>query len=110
MIELVVLALAAGGVAFALVSVTGLIRLPDVYSRVHAGGKADTLAAALALSAAAIAVGFDLAIVKILFLGLFLFATAPTAAHAISRAALDQDIHPWTLDDEDADADEEGNP
>lgn len=110
MIEFVVLVLAAGGVAFALVSVTGLLRLPDVYSRVHAGGKADTLAAALTLSAAAVAVGFDLATVKILFLVVFLFATAPTAAHAISRAALDQDIDPWTVEDGDAEGDEEGSP
>lgn len=110
MIEALVVGLAFAGVAFALVSVTGLLRLPDVYTRVHAGGKADTMAAALALAAAALTVGLDLATVKIGFLLLFLFVTAPTAAHAIARAALDQGIEPWTLSDADDDTDEGGAP
>jgi multicomponent Na+:H+ antiporter subunit G len=99
-IEVLVVALAVGAVAFAAVSVLGLLRLPDVYARVHAGGKADTLGAGLAVAAAAIAVGLDLATVKLLFLLGFLYLTAPAAAHAIARAARDQDIEPWTRDDE----------
>ena len=50
--EIIVVALAAFGVLFLLISSIGIIRLPDVLSRMHAVGKAATLGiSALLLSA-----------------------------------------------------------
>jgi multicomponent Na+:H+ antiporter subunit G len=90
--------LAVGSVAFTLVAVVGLYRLPDLYARAHATSKADTLGALLGLGAAGVALGGEGG-VKLALLAVFLLATAPTAAHAVVRAAHDQGIEPWTRGD-----------
>jgi multicomponent Na+:H+ antiporter subunit G len=98
--ELVVLVLVGGGVFFAFVAAVGLVRLPDVYTRTHAGSQSETLGAVLALAGVAIVFGVDLSTIKALLLLVFMFITNPTAAHAIVRAAEEQGIEPWTETDE----------
>jgi len=100
-LELVALALAIGGAFFAMVAAVGLVRLPDVYTRIHAASKSDTLGALMSVAAVALVIQTETATLKALFLLLFLFLTNPTAAHAIARAAQDQGIEPWTVDDPD---------
>lgn len=97
-IEVVVVALLAGGVFFGLVAAVGLVRLPDLYTRTHAASKTDTLGAGLSLAAVALVLNAQLPTVKTVLLLVFLFITNPTAAHAIARAAADQDIEPWTTE------------
>lgn len=99
LVDGVVIALLAGGVFFGLVAAVGLIRLPDLYTRAHAASKTDTLGAGLSLAAGAIVYDTGLPTVKTALLLVFLFITNPTAAHAISRAAADQGIEPWTVED-----------
>ena len=99
-VEIAIVALAAGGVFFAVVAAVGVLRLPDLYTRSHAASKSDTLGAVLTLGAAALAFGADVPTVKTVLLLLFMFLTNPTAAHAISRAAYDQEIEPWTTEEE----------
>ncbi|WP_225333993.1 monovalent cation/H(+) antiporter subunit G [Halomicrobium urmianum] len=89
-------ALALAGAFFGLVAVVGLVRLPDVYTRTHAASKSDTLGAVLTLAAVAVTIQAQLATIKVVLLLLFVFLTSPTAAHAITRAARDQGIEPWT--------------
>lgn len=76
------------GVFFAFVSSIGLIRLPDVYSRVHAGGKSSTLGV-ISLMIATFVYFIPQGTVngKILLAILFVFLTAPLAALMVSRAA-----------------------
>lgn len=88
------------GLFFTFVAAVGLIRLPDLYTRAHASSKIDTLGAAFTLAGVALIFGVDVTSVKILLLLVFLFITNPTAAHAITRAAYDQGIEPWTADEE----------
>jgi multicomponent Na+:H+ antiporter subunit G len=97
--ELLVILLVATGTFFGFVAVVGIIRLPDLYTRAHATSKSDTLGIILTLGGVALVFGADLAVAKTAILGLFLFVTNPTAAHAITRAAYDQEITPWTTDD-----------
>jgi multicomponent Na+:H+ antiporter subunit G len=112
--EIAVSVLAAAGVFFAIVAAIGLVRLPDLYTRAHATSKSETLGAVLTLAAVALVVDTGLPTVKTALLLLFMFLTNPTAAHAITRAAAEQGIEPWTLgsdDDEsgtDLDAENEG--
>lgn len=103
-IELLIIALAAGGVFFGFVAAVGVLRLPDLYTRAHAASKSDTLGAVLSLAAVALVFGADIATVKAVFLVVFMFVTNPTAAHAIARAAYDQGIEPWN-EEEEADRD-----
>jgi multicomponent Na+:H+ antiporter subunit G len=98
--EIAVVVLAVGGVFFAAVAAIGLIRLPDLYTRAHATSKSETLGAVLALAAVALVVDTGLSTVKAALLLLFMFLTNPTAAHAITRAAAEQGIEPWTTDTE----------
>lgn len=98
-LDYVAIALALGGAFFAMVAAIGLLRLPDVYTRIHAASKSDTLGAVLSVAAVAVVIGTEAATLKALFLLLFLFLTNPTAAHAIARAARDQGIDPWTVED-----------
>ncbi|WP_380675214.1 monovalent cation/H(+) antiporter subunit G [Salinigranum sp. GCM10025319] len=99
--ELAVLVLAIGGVFFALVAAVGLIRLPDLYTRAHATSKSETLGAVLMLAAVAIVVDSSMSTLKAGLLLLFMFLTNPTAAHAITRAAAEQGIEPWTTGTDD---------
>ena len=102
-LEWAIVALAALGAFFGGVAAVGIVRLPDIYTRAHAASKSDTLAAVLALAALALAIQTNLSTIKAVFLLLFMFLTNPTAAHAIARAAEDQGIQPWTVDDREGD-------
>ncbi len=92
-------ALVGLGVLFFLTSAVGLLRFPDFYTRMHAAGKCDTLGALLVLIGLAALQGFGLASVKILLIAVFLFATSPTATHAIARSALRSDLPAWTREE-----------
>jgi multicomponent Na+:H+ antiporter subunit G len=99
-VEWAIIGLALVGTFFGAVAAIGLVRMPDVYTRAHAASKSDTLGAVLTIAAVAFALQTDLSTVKSVFLLLFMFITNPTAAHAIVRAAQDQGIEPWTVDEE----------
>ncbi|WP_254274029.1 monovalent cation/H(+) antiporter subunit G [Haloarcula marina] len=99
-VEWAIVGLAVLGAFFGGVAALGIVRLPDVYTRAHAASKSDTLGAVLAVGAAALALQTDLSTIKAVFLLTFMFLTNPTAAHAIARAAQDQGIEPWTVDEE----------
>jgi len=98
--EIAILVLAAGGVFFAIVAAVGLVRLPDLYTRAHSTSKSETLGAVLVLGAVALSFDSGLLILKTVLLLVFMFLTNPTAAHAITRAAREQGIEPWTTDEE----------
>ncbi|MFW5917384.1 MAG: monovalent cation/H(+) antiporter subunit G [Halorubrum sp.] len=88
------------GLFFSFVSMTGVLRLPDVYSRAHTASQADTLGAGFGLAAVALAVGWEGAAFKTVLLLFFIFVTNPTAAHAIARAAFEEGIVPWIEGDD----------
>lgn len=77
-----------GGIA-SVISVFGLIRLPDVYTRSHAATKSSTLAVLLTLSGTFIYFWASEGFLSVrLLLGIvFVFLTAPVAGHLIVRAA-----------------------
>ena len=95
MIDIVVGVLLLVGAAFILVSAIGVLRLPDVFMRMHAATKAGTLGAALILLAIVVAFA-DLAVsVKALLVFSFLLLTAPVAAHLLGRAAYRAQVPLW---------------
>ncbi len=80
------LLLGLGGVLL-LIGGVGINRLPHFYSRLHAAGVVDTLAAALMLAGMAPALGLTLGTAKLALILVFLLFTSPTACHALARAA-----------------------
>jgi multicomponent Na+:H+ antiporter subunit G len=91
-------ALILAGLFFTFVAAVGLIRLPDLYARSHATSKADTLGTVLTLGGVALTFEGNVPRVKLLFLAVFMLVTTPTATHAITRAAYDQGIEPWSTE------------
>jgi multicomponent Na+:H+ antiporter subunit G len=85
-ITAVVLVLAALGAFLVLVAGLGILRMPDLLTRMHASSKAATLGGALILLAVAVWFGQAGVWVRVVLIVLFLFATAPVASHMIGRA------------------------
>lgn len=75
------------GVALAVVSGIGLVRLPDLFSRMHAATKPATLGMLLVTIGAALRQDDGSNATKLLLVAAFQFLTAPVAAHMIGRAA-----------------------
>jgi multicomponent Na+:H+ antiporter subunit G len=88
------LVLASIGVVMILLAAVGLIRLPDVYMRSHAAGKAATLGVCCVLLGAAFGLGGAGAMTRALVAILFLFVTIPVGAQLIARAALRNESAP----------------
>ena len=86
LLEIVCLVLAAFGVFLQIVAAVGVVRMPDLLTRMHASSKAATLGAALIILAAGIHFGGTGPVVRAILIILFLFITAPVAAHMIGRA------------------------
>ncbi|MEE6208654.1 monovalent cation/H(+) antiporter subunit G [Salarchaeum sp. III] len=83
----VVTALLVVGSAFLTIGTLGLLRLPDVYNRMHATSKATTLGAASIFLAGFVYFGPSGEGLTSLVGIAFLFLTTPTGAHMISRSA-----------------------
>ena len=75
------------GVVALLIGSVGLVRLPDVFCRIHAVGMIDTAGASFIILGMVIYEGFTLVTVKLLFVGIFLFFTSPIATHAVAQVA-----------------------
>jgi multicomponent Na+:H+ antiporter subunit G len=95
-----IVGLVLAGLFFTFVSTVGVLRLPDIYSRAHTASQADTLGAGFTLAGVALALGWSTTTAKTVLLLFFIFLTNPTAAHAISRAAHEEGVEPWTTDDD----------
>ncbi|MEH6475928.1 MAG: monovalent cation/H(+) antiporter subunit G [Sneathiella sp.] len=82
------------GCAFLLITGVGLLRFPDIYTRIHAGGMADTLATFLIFGGLALQSGFTLVTVKLVFIVAFIFITSPTATYALAQATFIAGLKP----------------
>ncbi|TLD69158.1 Na+/H+ antiporter subunit G [Phragmitibacter flavus] len=95
MIEIIASIIALLGALFALVAALGIIRLPDVYTRMHAASKASSFALGLLLLAVIVLHPTLGVIVKSVLSIFFIYLTVPVAAHLIGRAAY---LHKVPLD------------
>lgn len=84
---LVVAFLLLAGSLFALVAALGVVRLPDLYTRMHAASKAGTVGSGLLLFAAGVASGEVSVFARALAGFVFFLLTAPVAAHLLAKAA-----------------------
>ena len=75
------------GVGLAVGAAVGLVRFPDVFSRMHAATKPSTLGLLLVTLGAALRVQDSGDAVALLLVAAFQLLTAPVAAHMIGRAA-----------------------
>ncbi|MFQ3251398.1 monovalent cation/H(+) antiporter subunit G [Glaciecola sp.] len=93
MLELLGFILIALGCFLGLVGAIGLIRLPDMYARLHAVGITDTLCSFLILSGLACHADSVNVIAKLILIFLFLLFTSPVSSYALANNAFR-----WGLD------------
>ena len=83
------------GSGFALLAVIGVLRMPDVFTRMQASTKASTLGLGCLLIGAALQFGDFGSFIRIASIGAFLLLTTSVAAHVIARAAYLADVPLW---------------
>lgn len=88
--EIVTAVLAVVGALTILISMVGLIRLPDALCRSHALGKGMTLGISLLLLSLWISLGTELAGFKIAAAIFFQFLTIPVASHLLARVMVEE--------------------
>lgn len=83
-----------GGGLVGILGGIGLLRFPDFYTRLHAAGMTDTLCALMIIAGLILQAGLTLLSLKLALILLFLLFTAPTASHALARAAMTDGLKP----------------
>lgn len=86
--------LAVLGGLFTVIGALGLIRMPDVFTRLHAASVVDTAGAWLIFVGLIVLAGFTLTSVKLVFLIMVFGLMTPVATHAVARAALHAGVKP----------------
>ena len=85
--------LTAGGV-FVFIGGLGALRMPNLYTRMHAASLTDTMAAVLIIGGIMLQAGLTLATIKLAAILLFLLFTSPTASNALASAAILSGLKP----------------
>ncbi len=83
------------GTLLMLIASIGLLRMPDVYTRMHAATKAVSLGAGLILVGVALHFANLMVTTKVITTTIFIFLTAPVAAHLLARAAYFRNVPRW---------------
>ncbi|MBN2366076.1 MAG: monovalent cation/H(+) antiporter subunit G, partial [Calditrichaeota bacterium] len=83
------------GSFFIFLSSLGLLRFPDVFTRMHAAAKASSFGLGLMLLGTAFYFQNWFVILEAFLVILFVFLTAPIASHTISRAAYFLGVRLW---------------
>lgn len=103
-------ALVVLGLVVTTLGVLGLFRMPDVYTQLHAAGKAVFLGV-IAFLVASLATRDPAIAARVVLIAVFLLLTTPVAAHAIARAARQrgEPMHtPGAIDESGAQLEERG--
>lgn len=91
--------LIVAGSFFILVGAFGMVRMPDVFTRMHAASVIDTLGAGLVLIGLMVQAGWGQVSLKLLFILALFFFTGPVVTHALAQAALHAGVKPQLDED-----------
>ena len=83
-----------GGAFFSIVGALGIVRLPDVFSRMHGAGMVDTAGIIMILIGLMFQATEWIVVVKLGLILLFIFFTSPTTTFALARAAIHGGVNP----------------
>ena len=86
------------GVPFFLSGTVGLLRLPDIYTRLHALTKADNVGLGFIVLGLAVQSTSWLEVVKLFLIWFLVLLASATSCHLVADAALRRSIKPWTRD------------
>jgi multicomponent Na+:H+ antiporter subunit G len=88
------------GTFFFLLGTTGLLRMPDVFTRLHPSTKCDTLGACSVIIGMAVYSAWSWDMLKLILIACFLLLSSATCGHAIGRSALRRHIKYWRKKEE----------
>ena len=83
------------GAAFFVAGTAGLLRFPDLYTRLHALTKADNVGLGLVVVSLLPQTASPLAACKLLLIWLLVMLASASAGHLVARAALRSGLRPW---------------
>jgi len=84
------------GATFALLASIGVLRMPDVFTRMQTSTKASTLGVGCLLIGTATQLSDTASVVRAASIGAFVMLTSPVATHVIARAAYHTDVPLWS--------------
>ena len=83
------------GSAFALLAAIGVLRMPDVFTRMQASTKASTLGLGCLLIGAAIQMGDVASLIRVTSIGAFVLLTTPVSGLVTARASYFAGVPLW---------------
>jgi multicomponent Na+:H+ antiporter subunit G len=86
--------IALAGVLVSILGAVGVLRFPDVYTRIHAASVTDTGGATLVLLGLCLIAGATAVTIKLVIVWLLILLTTPAAANALANAAYSSGHHP----------------
>ena len=84
------------GILFFLSGTVGLLRFPDIYTRLHALTKADNVGLGFIILGLAIQAENWLAAARLLLIWLLVLVASSASCHLVARLALQKKIKPWS--------------
>lgn len=87
------------GSFFTVVGAFGLVRMPEVFTRMHAQSVTDTLGVGFLILGMGLQAGLSLVTLKLLFLLALFFFTSPVVTHALARACMHENVRPMLNED-----------
>ena len=87
------------GMPFFFAGTLGLLRFPDVYTRLHALSKADNVGLGLVCLGLALQAESGFLALKLIFIWILVMLAGATGAQLLARTALSRGLRPWGIDD-----------
>lgn len=87
------------GSALVVIAALGMVRLPDLFSRMQSASIIDTMGGGLLLIGLMLQSGFSLVTLKLAFILALLFYIGPVISHALAQAALHEGVKPILAED-----------
>ena len=91
------------GSFFVVVGGIGVLRMPDVFTRMHAAGLTDTMGSFFILTGLMLQSGISGVTLRLVLVLAFLWFTSPVATHALAKAALHGNLRPIEHEEEGGD-------
>ena len=88
------------GLFFMIVGTVGILRMPDIFTRLHAAGMTDTMGAGFLILGMCLQAGAVLVVARLVLVYMFLTFTSPISTHALARAALAGGVEPYVVSEE----------
>lgn len=98
-IDLASWALILLGSFFTIVGAVGMVRMPEIFTRMHAASVIDTLGVGLLIAGMVLQAGFSLVTLKLIILLALFVAVGPIVTHALAQACLHEGIKPVLTED-----------